>query len=394
MRIGVYIGDYQPSSGGGYTFVRSVLTSFLQQAARRDDAFVIICHASFAKQLAKEPLPENVSIAVLPTTYKLHRLIAVMRHISPLFQLLWPFTSLHDRIARKQQLDLIWFVGGADDTPKTPFITTVWDVQHLTHPWFPELAESNVWLYRQAFYAQHLRRAMRIITGTEQGRKEIQKAYGVPDWHMALLPHPTPDVPNEPNSDWPEGVPENQPYILYPAQYWAHKNHTNLLLAMAKLKEQGEESPTLVLVGSDKGNKAYIRRRVRELGREDRVLMLGFVSNATLDALYRHAEALVYPSFSGPENLPPLEAFQRDCPVLYADFPGAREQLGKAALYFDPHEPSSIVSAIKTLIEQQEEKQKMIERGRTRAKQWTSEDYITALFDLFDTCITERRCWD
>jgi glycosyltransferase involved in cell wall biosynthesis len=41
---------------------------------------------------------------------------------------------------------------------------------------------------------------------------------------------------------------------------------------------------------------------------------------------------LRYPSFFGAENLPPLEAFALGCPVIAADMPGAREQLGDAAI--------------------------------------------------------------
>jgi glycosyltransferase involved in cell wall biosynthesis len=36
---------------------------------------------------------------------------------------------------------------------------------------------------------------------------------------------------------------------------------------------------------------------------------LGFVSHEELSALYKNAVALVFPSFFGPDNLPPLEAF-------------------------------------------------------------------------------------
>ena len=41
-------------------------------------------------------------------------------------------------------------------------------------------------------------------------------------------------------------------------------------------------------------------------------------------------------SLFGPENLPPLEAMALGCPVVAADVPGAREQLGDAALRVPP----------------------------------------------------------
>ena len=127
------------------------------------------------------------------------------------------------------------------------------------------------------------------------------------------------------------------PYLLYPAQFWSHKNHATLLRALALLPEY-----TLACVGSDKGYLDHVRGLARELGVLDRVRFLGFVETDELVALYRGAHALVYLSFFGPENLPPLEAFALGCPVVQADVAGAREQLGDAALLVPPTDPRAV----------------------------------------------------
>jgi glycosyltransferase involved in cell wall biosynthesis len=54
------------------------------------------------------------------------------------------------------------------------------------------------------------------------------------------------------------------------------------------------------------------------------VRFLSFVTISDLIALYRHADTMAYASFSGPENLPPLEAFALGCSVGESEFPGAR----------------------------------------------------------------------
>lgn len=393
MRIGVYVGNYHPTSGGGYIFVQGVMDAFLGQAAQSDHEFVILCRPSYQRFLADYSLPDNVTIQTMPMTFKIDRVVAALKHASSLFAMLWPFKGLLDRLARKHQMHMIWFVGGANDTPATPFISTVWDLQHLTHPWFPELSTGYVWHYRQAFNAQHLRRAMRIITGTQHGKQEIQNFYGVPQDRIALLPHPTPTSEGlTSNAARPEGVPVDRPYLLYPAQFWAHKNHANLIRAMALIKKNMPDAPALCLVGSDKGNRAYIEQLIREHDLESDVYILGFVSNDTLDNLYQYALALVYPSFSGPENLPPLEAFVRGCPVLYADFPGAKEQLGDAALYFNPHDPQSIAGSI-TQLYSLDDKEVYIQKRKTRATEWTNAHYVSGVFELLDECATERTGW-
>ena len=55
-----------------------------------------------------------------------------------------------------------------------------------------------------------------------------------------------------------------------------------------------------MLTGSDKGNRDYVMKHVVELGLEDRVFVSGFVPREDLNALYRAATALVFPSISGP----------------------------------------------------------------------------------------------
>ena len=61
-----------------------------------------------------------------------------------------------------------------------------------------------------------------------------------------------------------------------------------------------------------------------------------------LIALYRHALALTFVSYFGPDNLPPLEAFALGCPVITSAIEGVDEQLGNAALYVNPDSVSNL----------------------------------------------------
>ena len=91
-----------------------------------------------------------------------------------------------------------------------------------------------------------------------------------------------------------------------------------------------------MLTGSDQGNLGYVKRIVASLGLSPQVHILGFVPRADVDRLYRAAFALIYPSFFGPDNLPPLEAFARNCPVAAASVPAPRTKLRRLGLVFHP----------------------------------------------------------
>jgi glycosyltransferase involved in cell wall biosynthesis len=110
-------------------------------------------------------------------------------------------------------------------------------------------------------------------------------------------------------------------------------------------------------------------------------------------SLYRKALALVYVSFFGPENLPPLEAFAIGCPVIASQVHGAEEQLGDAALVVDPRSPEEISKAIQRVASDAQLKSRLIARGTERARRWPDADYIRGVWSIVDEFEPLRRCW-
>lgn len=132
-------------------------------------------------------------------------------------------------------------------------------------------------------------------------------------------------------------------YLFYPAQFWSHKNHVTLIEAVALLRDQGVKR-RIVLCGSDRGTRKHIGDLVARYQLADQVSEIGFVDSTELGPLYRGASALVMPSYFGPTNLPPLEAWTVGTPVMY---PEAFESfVGDAALLFDYDSARSLADAI------------------------------------------------
>jgi glycosyltransferase involved in cell wall biosynthesis len=231
-----------------------------------------------------------------------------------------------------------------------------------------------------------------VIVPNAAGKEQLLRYFPVEQERVLCLPHPTPEfalreVDDAAASQARERLGIRGRYLFYPAQFWAHKNHYNALRALAAL--DGYE---LVLVGSDKGQAQHVSKLASGLGVSERVHELGFVESDELVALYRGAHALLYPSFLGPENLPPLEAFALGCPVVAADVPGAREQLGGAALLASPTDPEAIAAAVRQL-EDEGERGRRIEEGRRLAGEYTAERYVRGVFGFLDEFENIRRCW-
>ena len=231
------------------------------------------------------------------------------------------------------------------------------------------------------------------------GQEEISSFYGIPKEHIKIIPHPTPDFAlngNENNkADYdPKKFGIKTKYLIYPAQFWSHKNHANILYALKIIKEKYRIPLSIIFTGSDKGNFSHIQKMTIDLQLSEDVLFLGFISRADLISLYQNAFALLYPTFFGPENLPPLEAFALGCPVIASKISGADEQLGDAALLVDPKSPEQIANAIFTLYSSPDLRKTLIERGLKRAQQWTGKDFVRSLFSILDDFEAIRRCWE
>jgi glycosyltransferase involved in cell wall biosynthesis len=99
----------------------------------------------------------------------------------------------------------------------------------------------------------------------------------------------------------------------------------------------------------------------------DRIHRPGYVSDATLRALYRGATAFLYVSLLEGFGLPILEAMASGCPVVTSNASCMPEIAGGAALLVDPLRPEEIADAMLRLAGNEPLHQDFQMRGRERA---------------------------
>jgi glycosyltransferase involved in cell wall biosynthesis len=379
MRVAVVLPELDPESGGGFTFQETLYDALTEGGARAHE--LVFYARSQRPGVVKMPAGRGSRAAG-----RLRRLARDVqdRHVG---------TRVVDpggwfaRSLAEHSIDLVWFGTPYAEDTDLPFIFTVWDLQYLEQPWFPELRKSGEWELRHAHYSRYVPKAARVIVPNAAGREQLLRWFPLPPERVLCLPHPTPAFALRPGEADAE-APATPPYLFYPAQLWPHKNHAVLLDALARLDARYR----LVCAGSDKGQLQHVLALAREAGVEGRVEMLGFVEEERLAALYRGAHALVYPSFFGPENLPPLEAFGLGCPVVCADIPGASEQLNDAAILAAPTDAAAWAAAVERL-EDPDLREQLVERGRRRAEELSAESYAAGVLDFLDEFERVRRCW-
>ena len=400
MRIGTYFGDTNPEVGGGFTFQDEVLKALVKQAANalQHEFFIIGSSSSLKAYIDSLQPSQNVSFLLSTKPNVLQRISEWMKRglltLSNVLKILGPL----ERLAKDNKLDLVWFIGGGTfETLDTPYIATVWDLQHRLQPWFPEVSVNGEWGSRESRHRYFLSRASFVIVGTEVGRDEVELFYQIPKFRIHKLPHPTPSfaldkrITAEVDVYDKYKIPKH--YILYPAQFWAHKNHINLLHAVKIIRDKYGLELALVLVGSDQGNAKYVSQVAEELGLLNQLHMLGFVPQEDLYGLYKNASMLAYVSLCGPENLPPLEAFAVGCPVLASEVSGSKEQLGDSVLFCDPSNSQDIADKIYQLYTDDNLKEQLITKGHFRASSWTPDDFVQGIFKIVDDFSGIRRNW-
>lgn len=314
----------------------------------------------------------------------------------------WPFVrkfklkSFFERVLEKYAIDLVYFLypsGLSLDLVSHNYIITVWDLCHRDFPEFPEVNYYREFELREILYNKSLKKAFAIIVESEVGKYNLIKRYNIDEDRVYVIPFlPSVTAYSKNEVDVRSKYKINSEYIYYPAQFWSHKNHVYIIDALSILSKKNI-TITAVFSGSDKGNLAYVLDYANKKGVSHLVKYIGFVPDEEIYSLYKNALALVMPTYFGPTNIPPLEAFQIGVPVIYSDLPGLREQVGDAALLCDLNNPTSLAEILIKLKNSEIQKGELILKGFEQLKKSQSVSYIDILDNIFYDYSIKRRCW-
>lgn len=397
MKIGIFFSEISPQTGGGYTYEYELLISLLSTINETKHNYIVFSYHDLQNELKGQD-KEKISNIIIPKSSVIRKLyLYFFEYNFSCCKKIFHKLSIFQRLIVKNQIELMIFFNPFHELVDSPYVTVVWDLQHRLQPWFPEVSSDGTWDYREMHYTKILQRASIIITGTKQGKSDISLLYDIPPNQIEIIPMPTPSFVLKPikkkNTDIFEKYQITGKYVLYPAQFWAHKNHINLIEALQILRENYNIQLSIVFVGSDKGNLSYLKEAISKRSLTNSIHILGFVPQEELIHLYQNAFALIFPTFFGPDNLPPLEAFALKCPVIASNVAGAEEQLGDAVLFIDPKNPEDIAKAVLKLNEDPLLREQLIKKGYDRALKWTGRDFMKRLYSKLDDFENIRKCW-
>jgi glycosyltransferase involved in cell wall biosynthesis len=240
------------------------------------------------------------------------------------------------RECRRRHIDLVHHAGGVIPVLRTTRpVLTIHDLQYLYYP--------------EYFTTSKLAYLKRIIPHGISPREPETPADGVREVY---------------------GLPER--FFLYPAITYPHKNHLVLLEAFARLRRLKPET-MLVFTGAKGSMETRIASEIHKLGIDASVKRLGYVPATHLDAMYRQAVAMCFPSRFEGFGAPVLEALARGCPVIAANATALPEVVGNAGQLVSPDNAEQWTRAMTAVLEDDSERERLAKAGieRSREFNWT-----------------------
>ena len=273
--------------------------------------------------------------------------------------------QLLPRLAARAGVDVLHSLGStAPAWGRFRRVTTIQDVIYRVHP------DAHAGLRARAMgvlVPLAARRSHRVLVPSRNTRDDLVRLLGVPESKVDVVPlgvDPPPAVTADEGETRARLGLGGRAVVLSPSAKRPHKNLARLLEAWALLPP---ERPLLVLPGYPTAHEEELRRQASHLGVDGDVRFLGWVDGADLEALYRLAACVVFPSLYEGFGLPVLEAMARGVPVACSDRGSLKEVAGDAALVFDPESPRAIADAVATLLGSAGEAARLRTAGRERA---------------------------
>lgn len=294
---------------------------------------------------------------------------------------------------------------------KTKRILIFYDLSFVHFPEF--FSKSKLFWHKFVSPKKQAQGADLIISISESTKKDLIETYDVDPEKIEVI-YPGVDNKFKPmdknssdliNIKNKYGLPDN--FILYFGTIEPRKNILGIIRAFEQLKKThsdqrrnvqwkgfegialGREKKffdfsnfKLVIAGIKGWLCGEVFKAVENSEFSKDVLFAGFIEEEDKPCLYNLAEIFVYPSFFEGFGLPPLEAMACGVPIIVSNKSSLPEVVGEAAIAVDPARIEELVSAIRNILEDRNLKERLINRGLERIKNFKWENGAKKFINL------------
>jgi len=282
---------------------------------------------------------------------------------------------------RGRRPDLYHFfdVSGPVLAPRRPFVATVHDTA-VMHG-FGRLRNA----YKRRLYPWALARARRVVAVSQFAKDEAVRYFDVDPAKITVV-HSGPGLGADDRNPLPGSPYGGAPFLVYVGNLGPNKN----LPFLVRSFDRARVPVRLILAGRARGGLTETIDAIAAAEARDQIEILGDVSDADLDRLYRSAIAVVLPSTYEGFGFTSLEAMSRGCPVLASDIAALREVSGSGAELLRLGDEDAWAAAIRRVVSDEGFRAELRARGQATVKRYSWERTARGVLDVFREAVGLR----
>lgn len=323
MRVGIEFLYAQQDTTQGYDSALRNLLEGLDDIVGRHEVF-IFCHSTFCRENQNK--------------FSNLQLIDCGDRWRGRFKRAFWLSAQAPSLINKHALDVIYFPTHFRPIQKLPNVWTVFNVYDLQYLYYPDNFGHFQKLVRDFYYRLSLAKCDCCICISDFVRRTVSVKFPwIDSKRLVVIPIPVKFYKaDELNKNKYFIQLPSRPYLLTVGKHFIHKNLDTLIRAFDILIRTGRYAGTLVIAGDFTSHTPELRTLAQELGCEDKVHFLGYVSDEIREHLYKCADAFVFPSLYEGFGMPLIEAMGRQIPVICSDTTSLPEVTMSLANYYTP----------------------------------------------------------
>jgi len=202
-----------------------------------------------------------------------------------------------------------------------------------------------------------------------------------------------PDFSNKPSVSLIETVRNKyrlpSKFLLFIGAIEPRKNLVKLIEALGVIRDKSYDIP-LVIVGKKGMDYQNLISKIEDIKLQSQVLFLNYLPEGDLKVLYRLTSCLVIPSLCEGFGLPLVEAMASECPLVISSAPALPEIALDAGLYFHPEDAEEMASQILTVLENEDERKNLIQKGTERVRDFSWAQTAENTLNFYKSVLEKR----
>ncbi len=248
----------------------------------------------------------------------------------------------------------------------------------------------NRWL-DQTLMPHAVRASDRVVAVSESTARDIEHAMPFAVGKVRAIPLGAAELGEPGPRESLEALGLSGPYFLFVGTLEPRKNLGRLLEAWSRLPPSLGGGAVLAVAGGVGWGGVDVQAMVLSLGLQDRVRVLGFVSDQQLATLYAHALFVAMPSLYEGFGLPLLEATSRGVPVLTSNISSMPEVAGDAGVLVSPLDVDSITRGLSQMLGDSKCGAELAGRAVASARRFSWDRSARRTMEVFEEAIEARQ---